>query len=122
NHGASAGIFSLAFEDALHGIAVGGDYSKPGEASQNIAVTSDGGETWSAPVGQPPAGFRSAVASLPDRHAWVAAGTSGSDLFFDGGMGWRRFDRGDFNAVSFISSGAGWAVGPRGRVARFRWQ
>ncbi len=27
---------------------------------------------------------------------------------------------GAFNAMSFVSSKAGWAVGPQGRIARFR--
>ena len=49
NDGAAAGIFSLAFADARHGIAVGGDYSKDKEDRQNIALTADGGRTWSAP-------------------------------------------------------------------------
>ena len=31
---ASAGIFSLAFSDALHGVAVGGDYMKPDESAR----------------------------------------------------------------------------------------
>ena len=43
NDGPSAGIFSLAFADARHGIAVGGDYSKDKEDRQNIALTTDGG-------------------------------------------------------------------------------
>src|SRR6267143_2202813 len=44
--GASAGIFSVAFRDAKHGVIVGGDYTKEKEASDNLAVTSDGGVTW----------------------------------------------------------------------------
>ncbi len=47
---ASAGIFSLAFRDAVHGVAVGGDFTKPAEAAGAIAITSDGGKSWSAPV------------------------------------------------------------------------
>lgn len=120
NDSASAGIFSLAFSDSLHGIAAGGDYAKPAETSGNIAITVDGGATWAAPEGRP-AGFRSAVAYLADRQAWIAAGTSGSDISTDGGKTWRSFDTGNFNAVSFVS-GAGWAVGPGGRIALFRWQ
>ena len=42
----SAGIFSIAFADALHGVAVGGDYRKEQESSDNIARTDDGGVTW----------------------------------------------------------------------------
>ena len=45
---ANAGIFSLAFSDALHGIAVGGDYMKPDESAGTLAITNDGGKTWIA--------------------------------------------------------------------------
>ena len=40
--GPSAGIFSVAFRDALHGLVVGGDYRKESEAIDNAAITSDG--------------------------------------------------------------------------------
>jgi len=116
---ASAGIFSLAFSDALHGIAVGGDYRKIDETTGNIALTSDGGKTWTAPAGAPPKGFRSAVAYLADRKIWIAAGTSGADSSTDGGQNWQPFDSGNYNALSFASSQSGWAVGPKGRIAKF---
>ncbi len=122
NDGASAGIFSLAFSDERHGIAAGGDYAKPAENAGNVGITSDGGATWNAPRGVPPAGFRSAVVYLADRQAWIAAGTSGSDVSTDGGNTWRSFDSGNFNAVSFVSGSAGWAVGPHGRIAVFAWK
>ena len=120
NDGAGAGVFSVAFADALHGIAVGGDYSKAADPQKNIAVTMDGGRTWSAPGGQPPAGFRSAVAYVPDEKIWIATGTSGSDISLDNGATWKQFDATGYNAIGFVSSAAGWAVGPRGRVAAFQ--
>jgi photosystem II stability/assembly factor-like uncharacterized protein len=119
NDGAAAGIFSLAFADALHGIAVGGDYSKDKEDRQNIALTSDGGRTWTAPDAAPK-GFRSAIAWLPGRKLWIVTGTSGSDVSGDGGKTWKLFDSGAYNAMSFIPGGEGWAVGPQGRIARFQ--
>jgi len=118
NDGNAAGIFSVAFADARHGMIVGGDYSKDKEDRRNIAVTSDGGKSWSAPAGHP-GGFRSAVAYIADRRIWVAAGTSGSDISLDAGATWKNFDTGSFNALAFVSSKAGWAVGGRGRIARF---
>jgi photosystem II stability/assembly factor-like uncharacterized protein len=119
NDGPSAGVFSLAFADVRHGIAVGGDYSKDKEDRQNIALTSDGGRTWSAPANSGPKGFRSAVAWLPGRKLWIATGTSGSDASADGGKTWKLFDSGAYNAMSFVAGGDGWAVGPQGRIARF---
>ena len=115
----STGIFSLAFSDASHGVAVGGDYAKDQESRGNIAVTSDGGRTWSEPPSRP-AGFRSAVAWVPDRKLWIAVGTSGSDISPDGGRTWTKFDGAAYNAIAFISSKAGWAVGPKGAIAVFR--
>ncbi len=118
----SAGIFSLAFHDRLHGVAVGGDYTLPEEATANAAVTADGGVTWSLIEASPPAGYRSAVAYRPgfDR-ALSSAGTSGSDLSLDGGDTWASLDTADYNSVSFADSPcAGWAAGPEGRIARLR--
>lgn len=64
--GPSAGIFSIAFRDARHGVIVGGDYKKEGEAVDNVAVTTDGGATWTLVRGaQGLSGFRSVVAYLP---------------------------------------------------------
>lgn len=115
---ASAGIFSLAFSDALHGIAVGGDYSKPNETTGNIVLTANGCKTWFTAT-TPPKGFRSAVAYLADRKIWIAVGTSGADISSDDGKNWKPFDSGNYNAVSFASSKAGWAAGPGGRIAKF---
>lgn len=117
---ASAGIFSLAFADATHGIAVGGDYTQPEASEHNIAVTSDGGRTWTEPRGRHPAGFRSAVAYVAALQAWIAVGTSGSDISRDRGATWETFGAEPLNAVAFASSGRGWAVGPKGVVAVLR--
>jgi photosystem II stability/assembly factor-like uncharacterized protein len=106
---AGAGIFSLAFSDALHGVAVGGDYMKPGESMGNIAVTGDGGKTWTAPAGPGPGGYRSAVAC---EAACVATGTSGSDASRDGGKSWVALEGPGYNSI-----GHGFAVGTKGRVA-----
>ena len=119
NDSASAGIFSIAFRDPVHGIVTGGDYAKDKEGRGNLAITADGGSSWTTPSA-PPAGFRSAVAYLPDSKVWIVTGTSGSDFSTDDGQSWKPFDEGAYNAMSFLSSTAGWAVGPRGRIARFR--
>jgi photosystem II stability/assembly factor-like uncharacterized protein len=112
-----AGIFSLAFADALHGVAVGGDYSKPKEGAHNIAITEDGGVTWSEPTGTHPRGYRSAVAWLPPQKLWITTGTTGSEISRDGGQNWTHFDDGAFNALG-VGGSAAWAVGPKGRIAK----
>jgi photosystem II stability/assembly factor-like uncharacterized protein len=119
NDGPGAGVFSVAFAGPQYGIAVGGDYSKPTDPQKNIAITTDGGRTWTAPAGQPPAGFRSAVANLPQTKTWIATGTSGSDISQDNGATWKQFDPTAYNALAFTSSTTGWAVGPKGHIATF---
>jgi len=42
----SAGIFSIAFRDAQHGVIAGGDYKRPNDDGPNVAFTDDGGKTW----------------------------------------------------------------------------
>jgi len=119
NDSASAGIFSIAFASPTRGIIVGGDYSRDQEARGNLAITTDGGRSWSAPAAGP-GGFRSAVAWVPRLKLWIATGTSGSDYSTDGGQTWKAFDSGSFNALSFAPNGAGWAAGAKGRIARFQ--
>jgi photosystem II stability/assembly factor-like uncharacterized protein len=113
----SAGIFSLAFSDGRHGVAVGGDYTKPEEAAGTIAITEDGGKTWTAPASQLP-GYRSAVVYLDDKKMWLATGTSGSDVSVDGGRTWKPLGETGYNAMSFAGS-VGWAVGPGGLISIF---
>jgi photosystem II stability/assembly factor-like uncharacterized protein len=115
---ASAGIFSIAFLNPLFGMAVGGDYTKPADAAHNIAITVDGGKKWTVPESAPN-GFRSAIRYLPDQKMWITTGTSGSDVSTDKGKTWKQFDKGNYNAMSFLLSYAGWAVGPNGAIAKF---
>ena len=57
----SAGIFSIAFRDATHGVIAGGDYKRPKDDGPNLAFTEDGGTTWTLSTIHPLAYF-SAVA------------------------------------------------------------
>ena len=116
--GPSAGIFSVAFRDARHGVVVGGDYKKEGEAIDNAAFSEDGGVTWQRGVGL--SGFRSVVAHRPGRDAfWIALGPSGADVSSDDGRNWTRVDAPGCHAFSFSRDGAsGFCVGEEGRIAR----
>jgi len=121
---ASSGIFSLAFQDAKNGIAVGGDYAHP-ESSDlpNILVTTDGGATWRASAPTTPAGmYLSSVVHLPfrGRSFFAAAGTKG--LVTSGG-GWKRVADDNLNSVAavdgpprYVGEVDVWAVGPEGSL------
>ena len=107
----SAGIFSIAFRDDLHGVAVGGDYKEPSQTTGTAAWTSDGGMTWHAPATLP-SGYRSSVGWDRKLQEWIAVGPTGSDLSRDDGRTWMHFDSGDWNALSLP-----WVSGPGGRIA-----
>jgi len=113
----SSGIFSVALPSNGHqgirsAVAVGGDYTKPNESAGTAAWTVDGGAHWTA-AAKPPHGYRSTVAWDGDAKAWIAAGTSGSDLSYDDGKTWQPLDNGNWNALSLP-----WIVGPKGRIAK----
>lgn len=116
----SAGIFSVAFRDRLHGLTVGGDYRKEKDAADNAAATADGGLTWQPVTGL--GGFRSVVATVPDMKLWIAVGPSGSDSSTDDGRTWRPIEGGGYHAFSFAPHArAGWGVGERGAIAKLIW-
>lgn len=129
--GPSAGIFSIAFRDARHGIVVGGDYKQEGHAVDNVAITADGGATWTLSGSQGAggtgsqglSGFRSVVAPVPGAPgSWLAVGPSGADMSTDDGRTWREVDGPGFHAFSFApGTRTGWGVGERGAVAKFVW-
>src|SRR6266566_1897139 len=116
--GGSAGIFSVAFRDAKHGVVVGGDYTKEKEAVNNLAVTDDGGITWTLAKGLN--GFRSVVAYVPGmKTALVAVGPSGTDYSIDDGRTWIQLAGPGFDTLSFVRhQPVGWAAGARGSLGR----
>jgi photosystem II stability/assembly factor-like uncharacterized protein len=115
--GASAGIFSIAFRDTKHGIIAGGDYRKEQEAVDNLAVTSDGGVTWTLVRGL--SGFRSVVAYVPDTKTVIAIGPSGGDFSADDGRTWTAIDGPGFDTFSFApGKQAGWGAGAKGIIGR----
>jgi photosystem II stability/assembly factor-like uncharacterized protein len=117
---ASAGIFSIAFRDATHGIVVGGDYQKETEAVDNVAITADGGVTWTLVKDKGLSGYRSVVAPVPGSpQTWVAVGPAGADISTDDGRTWAPLESEGYDTLSFApGKPAGWAAGNRGRLAK----
>ncbi|HTT22725.1 MAG TPA: YCF48-related protein [Candidatus Sulfotelmatobacter sp.] len=143
----SAGIFSIAFRDARHGVIAGGDYKHPDQDGPNLAFTADAGKTWTLSTLKPQA-FFSAVAY--DQQVNAAAMRQEAEDQSEKGIGkkltkavapQRLFIIGEdfifdfrppnnprringkkkqgfaFNAVSPLPEGGALVVGPRGTIA-----
>jgi photosystem II stability/assembly factor-like uncharacterized protein len=137
----SAGIFSIAFRDPMHGVIAGGDYKRPNDDGPNLAFTEDGGKTWNLSTLHPLAYF-SAVAydrkvneqairedAIEKRMRVKAVAPQrifivGQDFVFDFRPphdprrmnGKKKFGI-QFNAVGAYPEGGALIVGPKGAIA-----
>ena len=115
----TAGITSLVFFDSQNGLALGGDLAITDRATDNVAVTQDGGTSW-ALTGRPTfPGPVYGAAAVPVRALWVVAvGPKGASWSADGGRSWRPLDSRSYWSVGFAPDATGWMVGPEGRITR----
>lgn len=117
---ASTGIYSIAMKDRLHGVAVGGDYTRPEAKSNHLLITADGGKSWHRLDHSGLGGHRSAVAYVPETaDTYVAVGTNGMDISFDGGKRWQPLSPEGMHTVQFAAGGkTGWATGAKGKIIK----
>jgi photosystem II stability/assembly factor-like uncharacterized protein len=143
----SAGIFSIAFRDALHGVIAGGDYKHPNDDGPNLAFTEDGGKTWTLSSLHPQAYFSAvtydrqvnAAALRQQTEEKSATGIGkklarpvapqriflvGEDFIFDfrppnnpRRINGKKKQGFAFNAVSPFPEGGALVVGPKGTIA-----
>ena len=112
---ASQGVFGLLIDDG-HGIAVGGDYTRENDPSGAIALSHDGGASWSYDSAAGLSGFRSAVVGLDGgTNTLVAVGPAGSDVSYDAGRNWSPIAGPGFHVAASAADGAVWAAGGDGR-------
>ena len=143
----SAGIFSIGFRDARHGVIVGGDYKHPDDDGPNLAFTEDGGKTWTLSELHPQAYFSAvaydqqvnAAALRQQAEEQPAKGIGrklgkpvapqrlfvvGEDFIFDfrppndpRRINGKKKQGFAFNAVSPFPEGGALVVGPKGTIA-----
>jgi photosystem II stability/assembly factor-like uncharacterized protein len=121
----SAGIFSVAFRDPMHGAIAGGDYKHPDQDGPNLAFTSDGGLTWTlSPIS--PQKYSSAVAFARPHSgspAILLVGTSQAayedDIAKTSARMQKRWDW-NLNALSVSPEGNAIAVGPSGLIVSIK--
>lgn len=114
------GIFSIAFKDEAHGVAVGGCYMDSTRTEGNCAITSDGGKTWTEQLSKNPSGYRSCVAHAPSAEFYLTCGRTGIDYSTDEGKSWIHLsDDGYFTCA--LGENQGWLMGRNGKVAKLSW-
>ncbi|HEY6118974.1 MAG TPA: hypothetical protein VIV66_03395 [Pyrinomonadaceae bacterium] len=132
----SAGIFSVAFRDAFHGMIGGGDLDPAAAPFDQTATSNDGGKTWAITGAQPNIGTVFGLSYAGERGK--GQGHEGEDqnqsdanqtvvVTGPGGSSWTP-NEGDtwftlpgvtgFWGVTFGSPKTGWLVGTDGRILR----
>lgn len=111
----SVGAVSVAFRDARNGIAFGGF---GGAATDTLmALTRDGGSTWTMGMRPPLRGGVSGGAYSGGRSI-VVVGFTGAAWSPDEGRTWTVLDTANYWGIGFAPSGTGWIVGRGGRLVR----
>jgi photosystem II stability/assembly factor-like uncharacterized protein len=132
----SAGIFSVAFRDASHGIIGGGDLDPTAPPFDQTATSSDGGKTWTITSQQPNIGTVFGLSYAGEvgqgrghegedrdqadaNQRVVVTGPGGSAWTPDEGNTWFTLPAvTGFWGVAFGSPKTGWLVGTGGRIIR----
>jgi photosystem II stability/assembly factor-like uncharacterized protein len=132
----SAGIFSVAFRDASHGIIGGGDLDPAAPPFDQTATSNDGGKTWTITSQQPNIGTIFGLSYAGElgqgrghegedrdqadaNQRVVVTGPGGSAWTPDEGSTWFTLPGvTGFWGVAFGSPKTGWLVGTNGRIIR----
>lgn len=110
---ATQGGYSIDFYDNLNGIIYGGDYTKPTNNQNNIAITNDGGKSWELIAQSNNDGYKSCVQYVPNRNGRdiVAVGFTGISYSNDGGNNWQSLSEEPFFSIRFITENIALASG-----------
>jgi photosystem II stability/assembly factor-like uncharacterized protein len=120
--GEANGIAAIAFRDTLNGVALGGEIGNADGRSDNVAITSDGGRSWT--LGGRPT-FTGAVYGgtyVPGARTptLVAVSPKGVDISTDEARSWSSVTSTSYWSAGFASPSDGWLVGPGGRITHVR--
>ncbi|TLX74330.1 hypothetical protein E9993_12635 [Labilibacter sediminis] len=115
------GIFSLAFKDSLHGVAVGGNFEETHLNDSVAAYTADGGLSWQLSK-KMTRGYRSCVqyCTNGNNEMIIALGKTGFDYSKDEGITWHRgMDCSDYYTIRSVPGKLkAYAAGAYGRIAK----
>lgn len=118
----SAGGFTVAFRTGFHGIVAGGDLDPENPRPRNrIAISDDGGQSWSLVKPPPFDGAVYGLSYVPERgRRVVITGPTGAAWSqSEGEDGWTTLPGVEgYWAVAFADGQSGWLVGTEGRILK----
>ncbi len=116
----ASGIATLSFLDSLNGFAAGGDIGDLNNKVPNIAITTDGGKTWSMKSSPGMTGAIYGSAYVPGRltPTVIVVSPKGAEYSITNGGTWMSLSAKSYWAVGFAANGTGWMVGPGGRITK----
>lgn len=111
--GETTGGYSIDFYNHKVGLVYGGDYLKPHENDANIALTLDGGKTWSLVGQHRNQGYKSCVQFVPGSEGkeLVAVGFSGVSYSRNQGATWEQLSDTDYYSIRFVNDSLAFASG-----------
>ncbi|HYV97834.1 MAG TPA: YCF48-related protein [Gemmatimonadaceae bacterium] len=112
------GATSVSFINPKVGVVFGGYGAVPGGVG--VAVSSDGGASWTATARPdfPGAAWGGAFVKSALKQTIVAVGPGGSAYSRDNGATWMPIDKRNYWGLGFSPGNRGWAVGAAGRITR----
>jgi photosystem II stability/assembly factor-like uncharacterized protein len=116
-----SGGITIAFRDPHHGILAGGDLGSSAVPTDNVAVSDDGGRTWTLASPTPFASAVYGLAYVPGfgKRTVVATGPAGAAWSSDDGASWTSLSGvSGFWAVGIAGRSAGWLVGVGGTITK----
>ena len=112
---ATAGVFGGLALGRGRAVIVGGDYRDELRAGPGIALTADGGRTWTLPPQHGTPRLLEGIGRL-DARTLIAVGPRGTAVSRDDGATWAHVDDDAFHAIA-CAGGTCVAAGRKGRVA-----
>ncbi|MDE2996814.1 MAG: hypothetical protein OXT73_08780, partial [Bacteroidota bacterium] len=112
----SEGISTMSILDADNVVVLGGDFTQRDSIYANVALSSDGGQTWTRGTSAPIGGSVYGSTYVPGAATPTLIGVAPTGTAFtaDNAGTWSRIDDTNFWTVSAVSVNGIWAAGPGG--------
>jgi len=112
----AAGAFSVAHGQKMNVAAAGGHYQKMTLSGSNIALSENGGATWTIPAGAVSVPFMECIRWV-DAKNLVACGPPGVWVSADSGKNWKEISKDGYHAMDVVpGKKVVWLAGAKGKV------